>query len=199
MSEQERASTLVVVAHPMDETLFFSTVCEGADVIAVREEGGPGWSEERTAAFHAACGALGARRGEVRGLAGLKGLGDYARVYTHSPQEDSAWHREVCLAVSREYGTLRVPALGARPTEGGVLEEAPFLRKLTVLDSLYCGGSEQACTSALEGLPGVEAFTQVEREDVVRTLSLTKPEIHAELADPWCFATSPYERERYEL
>jgi len=197
MSEQERASTLVVVAHPMDETLFFSTVCAGADVIAVREEGGPEWSEKRTAAFHAACEALGARRGEVRGLTGLKGLGDYARVYTHSPQEDSAWHREVCLAVSREYGTLRVPALSACPTEGGLLDEESFLRKLSVLDGPY--GEGGGCASPLGGLPGVEAFTRVEREDVVRTLSLTKPEIHAELADPWCFATSPYERERYEL
>jgi hypothetical protein len=203
MSQERAEPRLVVVAHPGEEVLLFSTVCAGADVVAVQEEGGPGWSAERMESFHAACVALGARSSRVVSLSQVReGLGAYARVYTHSPHEAPAHHRAVCLAVSRGADPLWVPALGARPLELRALEEAAFHRKLELLNTLY--GAEPGCSAGSglslgEKLPGVEAFTCASQGDVVRTLSLTDAEIYAELPDPWSFTTSPYELERYEL
>lgn len=201
MSPQRAEPRLVVVAHPGEEVLLFSTVCAGADVVAVQEEGGPGWSAGRVGSFYAACVALGARSSRVVSLSQVReGLGAYARVYTHSPHEAAPHHRAVCLAVSRGASPLWVPALGARAMELHALEEEAFRRKLELLSTLY--GTEPGCAAGLspgERLLGVEAFTCARREDVVRTLSLTDAEIYAEQADPWSFTTSAYERERYEL
>ena len=55
---ERSASTLVLVAHPGDETLAFSTVCAGADVVSVTDGSGPGFAEE----FRGACDRLGAKR-----------------------------------------------------------------------------------------------------------------------------------------
>jgi hypothetical protein len=55
---EHSTSTLVLVAHPGDETLAFSTLCTGADVISVTDGSCPGLAEE----FHGACDRLGAKR-----------------------------------------------------------------------------------------------------------------------------------------
>ncbi|HYO73084.1 MAG TPA: class I SAM-dependent methyltransferase [Archangium sp.] len=201
MSSNAPAATLIVAAHPEDVARLFSTVCAGAHVVIVAEEDSHGRELE---AVGLALGALGTRTLTPAGLGPWcreqRARGD-VRVFTHSPQEDAPRHRDVCLAVSRVFDRLHVPALGARPTAFRVLDDAAFQRKLDLLNALYRerpGGTE-ACTHPVRDGLGVEAFCEVRHSDVVRALSLTKPEIFAELEDPWGFTHSTYERERYAL
>src|SRR5262245_53672221 len=51
-------STLVLVAHPGDETLGFSSVCMGADIVSVTDGGSP----RSTTAFQQACVRLGGKQ-----------------------------------------------------------------------------------------------------------------------------------------
>jgi hypothetical protein len=55
---ERSASILVLVAHPGDETLAFSSVCAGADVVSAMDGGSPGLGE----AFRRACARLGGKR-----------------------------------------------------------------------------------------------------------------------------------------
>lgn len=201
MSQNESTSTFVVVAHPEDAARLFSTVCAGAELVSV--------SDERTGvelrAVGAALGARSVRRLEPSGLEPWcreQQARGTARVFTHSPQEEDARHRDVCLGVSRVFGSVHVPAFGARPTSFAVLDDEAFQRKLDLLNALYqarAPGADGPCSNPLRDGLGVEAFCRVAWPDVVRALSLTKPEIFAELADPWGFDHSTYERERYAL
>jgi hypothetical protein len=193
--------TLIVAAHPEDVARLFSTVCAGAEIAVVAEEDGLGRELETVGR------ALGARGMRALTPAGLEpwcreqAARGGVRVFTHSPQEEAPRHRDVCLAVSRVFDRLQVPALGARPTAFQVLDDAAFQRKLELLNALYRDrpGGTEACTHPVRDGLGVEAFCEVRHADVVRALSLTKPEIFAELEDPWGFTHSTYERERYAL
>jgi hypothetical protein len=204
MVEREKGPALIVVAHPEDVVRLFSTVAEGADVAVVTEDGGAGRELEAVGR------ALGIRRTHL--LLSPSEVGPWCReqrargdmrVYTHSPQEDAPLHREVALLVSRVFDELWVPATGARPTVCTVLDDVAFQRKLALLNTLYRerpdGARAGACTDPVRDGPGLEAFTRVRSGDVVRALSLTKPEIFSELADPWGFSRSAYEGERFAL
>ncbi|MCY1032217.1 class I SAM-dependent methyltransferase [Corallococcus sp. BB11-1] len=204
MEASDKAATLIVVAHPEDVVRLFSTVAEGADLAVVTEDGSA--SRELEAVGR----ALGARTTHL--LLSPSEVGPWCReqrergpgrVFTHSPQEEAPLHREVAVLVSRVFERLWVPATGARPTVCTVLDDAAFQRKLDLLNALYRerpdGAQAGACTEPLRDGPGLEAFTQVRSTDMVRALSLTKPEIFSELADPWGFARSPYETERFAL
>ncbi|RKH72446.1 class I SAM-dependent methyltransferase [Corallococcus interemptor] len=204
MAEIEKAPALIVAAHPEDVVRLFSTVAPGAAVAVVTEDGGAGRELEAVGR------ALGVRSTHLLLSPSEVGpwcreqraLGD-VRVFTHSPQEDAPLHREVALLVSRVFDRLWVPATGARPTDWTVLDDAAFQRKLGLLNALYRerpdGARSGACTDPVRDGPGIEAFTEVRAGDVVRALSLTKPEIFSELADPWGFARSTYEGERFAL
>ncbi|RYZ41043.1 MAG: class I SAM-dependent methyltransferase [Myxococcaceae bacterium] len=204
MVETQKAATLIVVAHPEDVVRLFSTVAGGADLAVVTEDGGAGRELEAVGR------ALGARSTHL--LLSPSEIGPWCReqreqgarrVFTHSPQEEAPLHREVAVLVSRVFDRLWVPATGARPTECTVLDDAAFQRKLGLLNALYRerpdGAQGGACTDPLRDGPGIEAFTEVHSTDMVRALSLTKPEIFSELADPWGFAQSTYEGERFAL
>ncbi|GMU01443.1 hypothetical protein KH5H1_55630 [Corallococcus caeni] len=204
MAENNPAPALIVVAHPEDVVRLFSTVAPGADLAVVTEDGGAGRELEAVGR------ALGARSTHL--LLSPSEVGPWCReqrsrgdvrVFTHSPQEDAPLHREVALRVSRVFDRLWVPATGARPTAWTVLDDAAFQRKLGLLNTLYRerpdGASSGACTDPVRDGPGIEAFTEARAADVVRALSLTKPEIFSELADPWGFARSAYEVERFAL
>jgi hypothetical protein len=92
---ESAASTLVLVAHPGDETLGFSRVCTGADIVGVTDGGWP----RLTTAFSRACAVLGGKQARsldlpaidpfrlpIEVLVGrLRELGPYSRVYTQSP------------------------------------------------------------------------------------------------------------------
>ncbi|RKG73813.1 class I SAM-dependent methyltransferase [Corallococcus terminator] len=204
MPETQKAATLIVVAHPEDVVRLFSTVAEGADLAVVTEDGGAGRELEAVGR------ALGARTTHL--LLSPSEIGPWcreqreqgdARVFTHSPQEEAPLHREVAVLVSRVFERLWVPSTGARPTVCTVLDDAAFQRKLSLLNTLYRerpdGAQGSACTDPLRDGPGIEAFTEVRSTDMVRALSLTKPEIFSELADPWGFAGSSYEGKRFAL
>jgi hypothetical protein len=201
MNSNAPVATLIVAAHPEDVARLFSTVCAGADVAVVAEEDGLERELDMVGLV------LGARSTRILTPAGLgpwcreQAARGGVRVFTHSPQEDAPRHRDVCLAVSRVFDTLQVSALGARPTAYRVLDDAAFQRKLDLLNALYRErpGGTGACTHPVRDGLGVEAFCAVHHADVVRALSLTKPEIFAELEDPWGFTHSTYERERYAL
>ncbi|RKH06033.1 class I SAM-dependent methyltransferase [Corallococcus sp. CA047B] len=204
MTETQKAAPLIVVAHPEDVVRLFSTVAGGADLAVVTEDGGAGRELEAVGR------ALGARSTHL--LLSPSEIGPWCReqreqgerrVFTHSPQEEAPLHREVAVLVSRVFDRLWVPATGARPTVCTVLDDAAFQRKLGLLNALYRerpdGAQGGACTDPLRDGPGIEAFTEVRSTDMVRALSLTKPEIFSELADPWGFAQSTYEAERFAL
>ncbi|NMO15157.1 class I SAM-dependent methyltransferase [Pyxidicoccus fallax] len=206
MSSYSPVASTIVVAHPEDVVRLFSTVAPGASiaVVAAADEANDLTRRE----LHAVGMALGARSTRMLALSEVgpwlreqAALGA-VRVHTHSPQEDAPRHRELCLAVGRAVNRLRVPALGARPTAVTVLDDRSFHQKLGLLNALYRerpDGAGEACTLPVRDGPGIEAFCDIRHADVVRALSLTKPEIFTELEDPWGFTHSTYERERYAL
>lgn len=194
----------IVVAHPEDVVRLFSTVAPGADIAVVAEPDGADSHTRRE--LRSVGEALGARSTRLLALSEvgpwLREQDAGGRVHTHSPQEEAPRHREVCLEVGRAAGQLRVPALGARATAATVLDDAAFHRKLELLNALSRERPDSAgdgCTHPVRDGLGLEAFCDIRHADVVRALSLTKPEIFAELDDPWGFTHSAYERERYAL
>lgn len=206
MNSQPSVASLIVVAHPEDVVRLFSTVAPGASVVVVADAREVDEFTRRE--LHAVGEALGARStrlmasSEVGPWLREQAARGAVRVHTHSPQEDAPRHREVCLAVGRAVDRLRVPALGARPTAVTVLDDKAFHHKLGLLNALYRerpGNAGAACTLPVRDGPGIEAFCDIHPADVVRALSLTKPELFDELEDPWGFTHSTYERERYAL
>ncbi len=208
-----RNGTLVVVAHPDDETLTFSSRCPGATVVAVTDGNWRGRGKERAVEFARACAALGAREWRMLGVADiypwplpqeilverLSALGAFATVYTHSPQDDHPHHRSVSLAASRVFGTVRVQARGALPTEVQVLADEHLNRKVDLLNSIYTKEIRPPDDSygiPVEAALGVEAFALVSYREVLQSLVLNRFEMRSELPDLWGFETSPYEIER---
>jgi hypothetical protein len=205
------ASTLVLVAHPGDETLAFSSVCAGADVVSVTDGGWPELAE----GFRHACDRLGAKRATSLSLPRidpwrlpksvlarrLEALGPYNRIYTHSPLERHSHHREVALAASQCFEEIWVRGCGGYAAEACVLTRSAFARKLEILNQMY---AQQLAAAAGDGhfcsteVTGVEAFVPTRFSEVSRALAHTSPETHPEVPDPWAFETSPYEQERYD-
>ena len=64
-------STLILVAHPVDETLGFSSVCARADVVSVTDGSGGGCIAARADEFQQACERMGARRPLLLNLPGI--------------------------------------------------------------------------------------------------------------------------------
>jgi hypothetical protein len=211
LAMESPASTLVLVAHPGDETFAFSSVCAGADIISVTDGGWQG----HAAAFRRACDLLGGKRASVLTLPDispcrlaievlvrrLTALGRYSRVYTHSPFEKHFHHRDVALAASQSFDEVWVLAVGGYAAEAHVLSQAAFGQKLEIINRLYAhqitasAADDHAC---LAEVTGVEAFVPTRFSEVVKAFAHTSPEIHADVPDIWAFETSPYERERYD-
>lgn len=140
-------STLVLVAHPGDETLGFSSVCRGADIVSVTDGGG----QRLTTAFQEACTALGGKQVPILGLPAIdplrlpieilvdriRELGGYSRVYTHSPFETHAHHRDVALAASRCFREIWVRSCGGYAAEAHMLSRSAFDQKLAIINSSY--------------------------------------------------------------
>jgi hypothetical protein len=205
------APHLVLVAHPGDETFAFSSVCAGADLVSATDGGDAGQVE----AFRQACEQLGATRSTVLSLSDLQpgrlpiellvsrlaALGPYQRVYTHSPLEKYAPHRDVALAASQCFDEVWVRAEAGFAADVHVLSRAAFAQKVALVNRLYTQqiialASDDRCCGA--ELTGVEAFAPVRFPEVVRAFGYASREIRADIPDPWAFHTSPYERERYD-
>jgi len=205
------APHLVLVAHPGDETFAFSSVCAGADLVSATDGGDAGQVE----AFRQACEQLGAARSTVLSLpdhqpgrlrvdllvSRLAALGPYHRVYTHSPLEKYAQHRDVALAASQCFDEVWVRAEAGFATDVHGLSRAAFTRKVALVNRLYTqqiialAGDDRCCGAEVTG---VEAFAPVRFPEVVRAFGYASREIRADVPDPWAFHTSPYEQERYD-
>src|SRR5919109_97776 len=172
-------STLVLVAHPGDETLAFSSVCAGADVVSVTDGGWSGPIE----GFRHACERLGAKRAISLALpkidpwrlpkgtlvARLKALGPYDRIYTHSPIEQHSHHQDVALAASQCFEEIWVRGRGGYAAEARLLSRSAFRQKLEILSQMY---AQQMTAAAEDGhfcsaeVLGVEAFVPTRFSEV---------------------------------
>jgi Nodulation protein S (NodS) len=204
------APTLVLVAHPGDETLAFSRVCAGADVVSVTDGGWTRSAEE----FRCACDRLGGKRALTLSLpsiaswrlpqevmiARLKTLGSYDRIYTHSPLEQHSHHRDVALAASQCFEEIWVRSCGGYAAEAHVLSRAAFEQKLEILNQVYAhpwAGAHDQEHSCSPEVVGVEGFVPTRFSEVTQALAQTSPGTHPEVPNLWAFETSPYEQERY--
>jgi LmbE family N-acetylglucosaminyl deacetylase len=203
-------SQLVLVAHPNDETLGFSSVCAGADVVSVTDGGSQGRAEE----FRHACQLLGAKRAlslnlpdvspwrlPVEMLAGkFKELGSYSRVYTHSPLEQHPHHQDVAFAASKCFEEIWVRTCGGYVAQAHVLAEHALRQKLDIINNIY--RRETAPTAdnhfTVAEITGVEAFAPARLSEVIQALALTTPEISWHFPNVWAYEVSPYEIERYD-
>lgn len=212
-------STLVLVAHPVDEILGFSSVCARADVVSVTDGRGGGCIAARADEFRQACERIGARRPLLLNLPDIfpwrlplevlveriRTLGPYRRVYTHSPFEAHPHHRDVALAASRCFEEIWVRSLGGYAAEAHVLGKEAYQRKRDILNTIYRREltlpDEDPCRSGaetLDNIAGVESFVPTQRPEVIQALALMSPEIPADLPNVWAFEVSPYEIERYD-
>jgi len=138
-------SRLVVVAYPMDETVCFSEVCRGADVVAVRSMFENVREDKLPSDFREAGTALGARQTFYLGLSQqepfpaealesqLKSLGPYQRVYTHSPLDEDCFRVYVASTVSKVFPVIRIQAIGAPATEAYMLARGLFVAKMEIM------------------------------------------------------------------
>src|SRR5262245_39020145 len=204
------ASTLVLVAHPGDETLAFSSVCPGADVVSVTDGGWTGFAEE----FRCACDRLGGERALTLSLpfvdswrlpqevmiSRLKALGSYDYIYTHSPLEYHSHHRDVALAASQCFEEIWVRHCGGYATKAHVLSQPEFEQKLDILNRVYAhppaGAHDREHFCCPEPI-GIEGFVPTRFSEVTQALAQTSPGTHLEVPNLWAFETSPYEQERY--
>lgn len=216
---ESAASTLVLVAHPDDETLGFSSVCAGADVVSVTDGGWRNRARTRADEFRRACDILGAKRALLLNLPDvyrwnlpidtlverLKALGPYRRVYTHSPFDEHAHHRGVALAASKCFEEIWVQTCGGYAAEAHVLDPAAFRRKVEILNTIYAREIAPAdeddplpVTEILFDVAGVETYVPTRYTEVVQAFALSRPEIRTEFPNIWGFEVSPYEVERYD-
>lgn len=207
---------LVIVAHPDDETLSFSSICRGADVISVTDGGWLYRGEDRAKEFHKACTQLGSRSSRIfnfpdiypwslpimRLCDKLRELGSYERVYTHSPFDDHPHHRAVSLAVSKVFEVVWVPAYGMIPAQVEVMDESSFRLKVDIMNRIYpkeLRSIDDYYQIPATSLTSVESFGPLSYNEILRALALTRPAILSEIDDVWGFSASPYELERYSL
>jgi Nodulation protein S (NodS) len=203
-------SKLVLVAHPGDEVFAFSHVCAGSDIVSVTNGGG----REHEAVFRRVCELLGGKRALLLNLPDvpphrlpiealverLRELGSYRRIYTHSPLEKHAQHRDVALAASQYFAEVWVRTYEGYASEVHVLSQPAFGQKLDIINSFYpyriaASADDDRCCVA-EAI-GVEAFTPTRFLEVSRAFAHSSAGILSEVSDVWAFETSPYEQERY--
>jgi LmbE family N-acetylglucosaminyl deacetylase len=226
MSPEERIvfmenseSVLVLVAHPNEETIGFSSVCIGADVVSVTDGSWGGRAAARRHGFKSACEILGARRAALLDLPDispwrlpvdvlidrLRELGSYGRVYTHSPFEAHLHQRDVVLAASQCFEEVWVRSLGGYAAEAHVLDRPAYQRKLEIMNTIYPRDlpplgedTHRTAEAMLADVAGIESFVPARWSEVHQALALTSPEIRADLPNTWAFEVSTYEIERYQ-
>jgi LmbE family N-acetylglucosaminyl deacetylase len=212
-------AVLVLVAHPNDETIGFSSVCAGADVVSATDGGRDGRAVARADGFQQACARLGARRSLLLNLPDifpwrlpvdvlverLQALGPYHRIYTHSPFEGHPHHRDVALAASRCFEEIWVRSLGGYAAEAHVLDRQAFYRKLEILNTIYRReltlpdeDPPRSAAEMLDHVAGVESYVPTRWSEVIQALALTNPEMPTDLPNVWAFEVSAYELERYD-
>ena len=208
-----KRANLVVVAHPSDEVLGFSTVCRGALIIAASE---PKWLKNASASRHELRNAaiqLGAAEvinldclpGRVSSssfqvlVRKLKEFKPGGKVYSHSPFDEDRVRSNVALAAALAFGNIWVPALAGMAGQVNVLTRAAFQKKLRIINTTYASrirSEDDEYRMPHTALLGVEAFAPATLEEVIHAIALTRSEI-LPFEDAWGLFHSPYERHRY--
>jgi LmbE family N-acetylglucosaminyl deacetylase len=173
---------LLVVAHPDDETLFFSSYLDSdTKVICVTDANADGRGIEREKEFQLALKEYNAQ-GEMwdfpdiydqrldlpRLESKIKTLGDFDKVFTHGPigEYGHPHHQDVCMAVFNIYPAEKiwVPAFNAYPDINNILNKAEFDKKKKVLAQIY--GKETNRFLNLINITSTESFMQVSQSEV---------------------------------
>src|SRR5262249_53446351 len=182
----ETKSSLVIVAYPSDEVLGFTSVCEGADVVAVSSGCRSVCSEALSRQFQQAATELGVRQAFYFDLSSedrfpeetlenkLRAMKPYRRVYTHSPFDDDAFRSNTTPVASKVFGSIWIQATGTPPMETHVLAPDLFQRKMEAVNTFYAEYLRLRSESGSlphTALSGVEAFTEVSHDEVIRAVA----------------------------
>jgi LmbE family N-acetylglucosaminyl deacetylase len=173
---------LLVVAHPDDETLFFSSILsKNTKVICVTDANADGRGTEREKEFQKAIQEYQAQ-GEMwdfpdiydqrldltRLESKLKTLGDFDQIYTHGPigEYGHPHHQDVCMAIFNVFSEekILVPAFNAYPDINNLLTQDEFDKKKKVLAKIY--GKETNRFLNLINITSTESFMQVSLSEV---------------------------------
>lgn len=173
---------LLVIAHPDDETLFFSSILsKDTKVICVTDANADGRGSEREKEFQKAIQEYQAQ-GEMwdfpdiydqrldltRLESKLKNLGEFDKIYTHGPigEYGHPHHQDVCMAVFNVYSEekILVPAFNAYPDINNLLTQDEFDKKKKVLAKIY--GKETNRFLNLINITSTESFMQVSLAEV---------------------------------
>lgn len=158
-------TSLLVVAHPDDESIFFGGLLaetartQAWHVVCVTDGNGEGRAAERALEFQKACQLLGVARceqfdfadspGERLDVDRLQSLleklksQEFERVYTHGVigEYGHKHHQDVCVATHRAFATTSIPvfsnAYNIFPDETVRLSERAFRLKSEVMWSVY--------------------------------------------------------------
>lgn len=168
---------LLVIAHPDDETLFFSSILSrDTKVICVTDANADGRGAEREKEFQKAIQEYQAKaemwdfqdiydqRLDLNRLeAKLKTLGEFDKIYTHGPigEYGHPHHQDVCMAVFNVFPEekILVPAFNAYPDINNLLTQDEFDKKKKVLAKIY--GKETNRFLNLINITSTESFMQV--------------------------------------
>ena len=174
---------LVVVAHPDDETLFFSSVLDkDTKVICVTDANADGRGAERKKEFANACTSFGVqdfemwdfkdiyeKRLPIKELVFRLEKSSFDQIYTHAPigEYGHPHHQDVSRAVFEVYEDKKiwVPAYNAYPKRNEGLSEEQFKTKLKVLTEIY--GKETSRFINLISATTTESFIQMDQSEVV--------------------------------
>ncbi len=215
------SKTLVVVAHPDDEVLWFFSILmrNDCDVVCVTNGRDDGDRAHREPAFRKSMSVLGvenhwnldypdgpARLDILQLGADLKRFSSrsYDRVFTHSPFGETfehSHHQDVCHAVHQTFENVHSVAWNAFPEIVNALTPSEYALKKYLLGTVY--HDEYRNLKRTYPVLSVETFIEYSREavDIFYWSIADGGNNHERLAkydDFWGFQSSVYERERHK-
>ena len=218
---KQKIDKLVVVAHPDDETLGFSKVLNGADIVCITNGGWARNPESRIEEFRRACKEWNANDIKVLNFADCYpwhlpldsltnalrtlNLRRYNKIYSHSPFDPHPHHRDASFALALSCyneNIIYVETLGGVATEIYRLSNQQFMKKIKIMNSIYTKEIQPVHDKydiPISKLSNIELFSMATPNDIITALALTQPKILTDIADTWNFNKSSYERNRYKL
>lgn len=212
--------SLIVVAHPDDEVLWFSSVLlrDTCDVICVTCGHDLASRAARSKRFHEAAALTNVQRSELlyfddsHGRLNLEHLEQalepftalcYERVYTHSPSGDTHdhnHHQDVSYIVHRLFGSVHCTAWNIYPDYINTLTVGEYWLKKYILGTLYA--EEYRDIRDAYEISAIEKFVMLEPTavEIYYWAIANFGDHHERLAvyrDFWGFEWSPYEIERH--
>ena len=176
-------SKLVIIAHPDDETLFFSSILDkSTKVICVTDANADGRGKEREAEFARALAMYDVqdyemwdfediyeKRLPIKELVFKLKRFQADQIYTHAPigEYGHPHHQDVSRAVYEVFDAdkIFIPAFNAFPSQVNQISKEDFIKKTKVLTEVY--GKETSRFLNLIPATSVETFMQMEQDEVV--------------------------------